>query len=108
MNTPTPHQIAAEIAQEISTVIPFLTHKLNRCYDLANTVGKEQSIMNALKDLGIVPATSLQIYAIMRASLVQLGMAGDLPPENFVKFQPKPNGDVTVVLPTLPVTPEEI
>jgi hypothetical protein len=106
-NTPTPHQIAAEIAQEISAVIPFLSHKLKRCYDLANTAGKEQAIMDALKDLGIVPAQSLQVYAIMRKSLDDLGFAGDLPPENFQKFQPQPNGNVTVVLPEPPApTPD--
>jgi hypothetical protein len=103
MNTPTPHQLAAELAQIIAETPPHLVSRMARAYQLVNTAGMEQEIFDALPAFGVVPARAVQTYAVLRGALESLGLAADLPAADTDKFTANADGSVTVTLPE-PVT----
>lgn len=110
MNTPTPHQLAAELAQIISEAPPHLVSRMARAYQLVNTPGMEQAVLDALPAFGVVPARAVQTYAVLRGALESLGLAGDLPAADTDKFTANADGSVTVTLPepvALPIAPPE-
>lgn len=102
MNTPTPHQLAAELAQIITETPPHLVSRMARAYHLANSAGMEQAVMNALTSFGVVPASAVQTYVVLRGALDSLGLAASLPIADTQKFVANTDGSVTVTIAPLP------
>lgn len=105
----TPHQIAAEIHQVNEESIGFLRTQLRRAYELVNTAGAQQQIIDALPDLGLVPVHVFGTYGIFRAALATIGRADGVPdpsPEVYV-IDPA-TGAITYVEPPAPVLPEPV
>ena len=95
----TPHTNAADIAQIISSVPPFLVAQMSRAYDLVNTEGQQQAILNALPDFDVTPAQALTLYATMQGALASIGLAGNLAAPDLTVFVPQQDGSVLYVAP---------
>ena len=95
----TPHILAAELAQSIANLPPFIAATMRRCYEIANTPSKEQAIMNALPDYGITARQAVAVYTAMYSALNALGLASGLSAPDTNKFVVNPDDTVTVVIP---------
>jgi hypothetical protein len=100
--TETPHQLAAELADLIKSIPQFLMSIMRRAYQITNTPGMEQAILDALPAFGITAKYALSMYALIRSMLVTLGLDVDLPEANADKFVANADGSVTVVIPERP------
>jgi hypothetical protein len=98
----TPHTNAAVIAEIISSVPPFIVSQMARAYELVNTPGQEQSILDAMPDFGVRPAEALTLYATIQAALQSIGLAGNLTAPDFEVFSPNEDGTVTYTAPPQP------
>jgi hypothetical protein len=102
----TPHANAAQIAEIIQSVPPFLLAQMGQAYSLVNTDGQQQEILDALPDFGVAPAQALALYATMHAALSSLGLSGNLLAPNLEIFQAQPDGSVQFVPPSPEPEPE--
>ncbi len=84
--------IASEIDGINRESVSFLRAQAKRAYDLANTEGLQQQIMDAL---GTNAATALQSYAAIHGVLSALGAAEGIPEPDFEKWTV--NNDGTVI-----------
>lgn len=97
-HTPTPHQLAAELAQIIAESPPHLVSRMARAYQLVNTAGMEQEVLDALPAFGVVAASAVQTYAVLRGALDSLGLAANLPAADTDKFIVNDDGSVAVTI----------
>ena len=98
----TPHAIAAQLAQNINSVVPFLRAMAQESFALANTPGSQQAIMDALPDFGITADEALTVYVAIHGSLVSLGHAEGLSAPDYAVFVPQEDGTVLYVAPPEP------
>lgn len=98
-----PHAQAAELAQIIESVVPFLRAMAVQSYGIANSEGQQQAIMDALPDFGVPAAQAINVYATIYGALELLGQAEGLTPPDLEVFQAQEDGSVIVVIP--PVEP---
>jgi len=91
----TPHAIAAEIASIIQTTPPYLRHSMARAYELVNTPGQQQAIIDALPDFGVSAVEALGLYTAIFSALSAVGIAGDLSAPNPAVFVVGEGGGVT-------------
>jgi hypothetical protein len=88
-----PAQAIAEQIDQINVqTIGFLKSQAKAAYDLANTAGQQQAVMDAF---GTNAAQALSVYAAIYQTLESLGHADDLTAPNFDVFTPNQNGTVT-------------
>ena len=103
-----PKSPAQAIAEQIDQInvqtIGFLKSQAKAAYDLANTAGQQQAVMDAF---GTNATQALSVYAAIYQTLVALGQAGDLTAPNFEVFSPNQNGSVTYTAPPEPEPNEE-
>lgn len=103
----TPHQIASEIHQINEESIGFLRSQLKRAFDLVNTDGAPQQIIDALPDLGLVAGKVFGTYAIFREALATIGRADGIPnPSAEVYVIDPATGTITYVEPPATVLTE--
>lgn len=102
MNMRTAHSIAAEIAEIIKTAPPFLAAQAARAYELVNSEGQEQAVLDALPDFGVTATEAVSIYAAMHGALVVIGAAGGLSAPDLTRFVPQEDGTVLYVAPVAP------
>lgn len=93
---PAPVAIAAQIDGINRETVGFLRAQAARAYDLANTEGQQQAVMDAL---GNQAASALQAYAAIHATLTALGSAEGIPAPDFAKWQINTDGTVTFIPP---------
>lgn len=100
---PHPISLAAEIDAINRETVGFLRAQSTRAYQLANTDGHQQAVMDAL---GTQAASALQSYAAIHGVLSALGAADGIPAPDFSKWQVNPDGTVLFIEP-LPEPPTE-
>lgn len=93
--------IAEQIDQINVQTIGFLKSQAKAAYNLANTAGQEQAIMDAF---GSNAAKALSVYSAIHQTLVLLGHGDGLVAPDFNQFSPQPEGTVIY---TAPVPPSE-
>jgi hypothetical protein len=98
----TPHTNAAVITEIISSVPPFLVAQMGRAYEIVNTPGQQQDILDAMPDFGVTPAQALTLYVTIHNALTSIGLAGKLPTPDLTAFVPQPDGSVLYVAPPEP------
>jgi hypothetical protein len=76
---------------------------MRRCYEIVNTEGQQQAILNALPAFGIPAAFALKTYIEIRKAFLVLGIADGLVPADTIKFNANTDGSVTYTPPTPPV-----
>lgn len=93
-----PHQItlAAEIDAINRETVGFLRAQAVRAYQLANTDGHQQAVMDAL---GAQAAAALQSYTAIHGVLTDLGAADGIQSPDFSKWQVNQDGTVTYIPP---------
>ena len=96
----TAQRIAAKIDSINSESISFLRAQMQRAYDLANTQGEQQAIMDAF---GVNAVQAIGVYSVMRGALDAIGAASGLPIADIEVFQPQIDGSVVYVAPPEPV-----
>lgn len=95
----TPHQIAAKITSINAEVISFLQARAKEAFDLVNTEGQQQAILDAFKDMGLVPAQAVATYSAFYGALAAIGKQGSLPAPDTTVFQIQEDGSVLYVAP---------
>lgn len=100
---PQPTAIAAEIDGIHRETISFLRAQARRSYDLANTAGMQQEVMNALGDKA---TAAVGVYAAIYQLLTTLGHNEGLSAPDLTVFQPQQDGTVLYVAPPPPPQPE--
>jgi len=98
----TPHTTAANIAEIIASVPPFLVAQMAEAYELVNTPGQQQAILDAMPDFGVTPTQALTLYATMQTALASIGLAGNLAAPDLTVFVPQQDGSVLYVAPPEP------
>jgi hypothetical protein len=93
---PTPILIAAQIDSINRETVLFLRSQAERAYELANTEGSQQAIMDAL---GGNASNALQTYAAIHSLLSSLGQADGIPEPDFQKWQVNQDGTVQFIAP---------
>ncbi len=101
-----PTTSAQRTAQLIDSInvesVNFLRSQMQRAYQLANTPGEQQAIMDAF---GTNAAQAVTIYATMRAALASIGQADSLPEPDLAMFTPQADGTVVFTAPPEPPAP---
>lgn len=95
----TNHQLAAQVDEINRETISYLRAQAARAYNLVNTPGRQQGILNAFPDLGLVPVRALQTYGAFQGALAAIGAAEGLAAPNLSVFQPQKDGAVLYVAP---------
>jgi hypothetical protein len=91
--------IAEQIDQINVQTIGFLKSQAKAAYNLANTVGQEQAIMDAF---GSNAAKALSVYSAIHQTLDALGESDGLAAPDFNQFSPQPDGTVIYTAPAPP------
>ena len=91
--------IAEQIDQINVQTIGFLKSQAKAAYDLANTAGQEQAIMDAF---GSNAAKALSVYSAIHQTLAALGESDGIAAPDFNQFSPQPDGTVTYTAPAPP------
>lgn len=99
----TPHQIAAEIASINNETISFLRAQAQRAFELVNTQGQEQAILDAFPALGLIPAQAIGTYAAFYQTLTALDQGAGLTAPNLQVFQSQEDGSVLYAAPEISV-----
>jgi len=90
-------EAANEIDLLIKELVGFNTANLRRIYDLVNTPGQQQAILDKFGEAG---ATALTAYAALQSAM-ELVAPGSVPAANAGVFVPQPDGTVLYVAPAL-------
>jgi hypothetical protein len=91
--------IADQIDQINVQTISFLKSQAKAAYDLANTSGQQQAVMDAF---GLNAAKALSVYAAIYQTLAALGESDGLAAPDFNQFSPQPDGKVIFTAPAQP------
>jgi hypothetical protein len=91
--------IAEQIDQINVQTIGFLKSQAKAAYDLANTSGQEQAVMDAF---GTDAAKALSVYSAIHQTLASLGESDGLAAPDFNQFSPQPDGKVIFTAPAQP------
>jgi len=91
--------IAEQIDQINVQTIGFLKSQAKAAYDLANTAGQQQAVMDAF---GTNAAQALSVYAAIYQTLAALGESDGLAAPDFNQFSPQQDGTVTYTAPAPP------
>lgn len=89
---------ALEIQQCIDEVSGFVSAKLQQIYNLVNTPGRQQAILDRIGMNGVPPAQSLQAYVAFHQAM-ELLAPGIVPPADPAVFVAQPDGAVLYVEP---------
>lgn len=102
---PKPTEIAAELSGINRELISYLRAQARRSYDLANTAGQQQAILDVMGDTAV---TAIQTYGAIYQLLTSLGASDGLDAPDTNIFQPQSDGTVVYVAPPPPPEPEII
>jgi len=91
--------IADQIDQINVQTIGFLKSQAKAAYELANTAGQQQAVMDAF---GTNAAQALSVYAAIYQTLATLGESDGLAVPDFNQFSPQPDGTVIYTAPAAP------
>jgi hypothetical protein len=91
--------IADQIDQINVQTIGFLKSQAKAAYDLANTAGQQQAVMDAF---GTDAAKALSVYSAIHQTLASLGESDGLAAPDFNQFSPQPDGKVIYTAPAPP------
>jgi hypothetical protein len=91
--------IAEQIDQINVQTIGFLKSQAKAAYDLANTAGQQQAVMDAF---GTNAAQALSVYTAIYQTLESLGQVDGLDAPDFDVFSPNEDGTVTYTAPPQP------
>ena len=91
--------IAEQIDQINVQTIGFLKSQAKAAYNLANTAGQEQAIMDSF---GSNAAQALSVYAAIYQTLAALGESDGLAAPDFNQFSPQQDGTVIFTAPAPP------
>ena len=94
---------AAQISDINRETIGFLRSQAKRAFDLVNTEGKQQAVLDVL---GANAAKALTVYATIRGALESLGEAEGVPEADLSVFVPAADGSVQYVAPVIEEEPE--
>jgi hypothetical protein len=97
--------IAEQIDQINVQTIGFLKSQAKAAYELANTAGQEQAIMDAF---GSNAAQALSVYSAIHQTLAALGESDGLIAPDFNQFSPQPDGKVIFTAPAQPEPQSEL
>jgi len=92
-------QIAAQIEKINAETISFLRSQAKRAYDLVNTEGEQQAVLDVL---GTQASEALNIYGTITGALVSLGKADGLTYPDPSVFVANQDGTITYVAPVIP------
>jgi len=84
-------KIAQKIDQINEELFSYVRNRMKEAHSLANTIGQEQNIMDVF---GTNAAAALNIYAIMKDALDQVGRGDGLGGVDLDVFQPQQDGSV--------------
>lgn len=88
---------ALEIQQCIDEIVGLVGRRLPRIYQIVNTPGKQQAILDRIGQ-DLPTASSLQVYVAFQAAM-ELAAPGKVPAANLEVFVPQENGSVLYVAP---------